>query len=157
MPYLCIHRHKGDEDNTMKGNCPLTLASGLTHMGLKDKKLSPRLTRAIRIALLPGDRSTDWYTFRCSRRVDEARAFFFTALFIFVTCASTFFLRARDKYGTLTIKKTKLEPPFTLNDEATAGHTASARLCRATKLPHVVTVRLTHSTTPSTATACAPR
>jgi len=51
---------------------------------------------------------------------------FFTALFILVTCASTFFLRVRDKYGTLTIKKTKLEPPFTLNDEAT-GHTASAR------------------------------
>jgi len=80
---------------------------------------------------------------------------YFTALFIFVTCASTFFLRVRDTYRTLTIKKTKLEPPFTLNDEAT-GHTASARLCHATKLPHVVMVRLTHST-PSTATACAPR
>lgn len=46
--------------------------------------------------------------------------FFFTALFIFVTCALTVFLRVRDRYGTLTIKKTKLVPPFTLNDEATA-------------------------------------
>lgn len=72
MPYLCIHRHKGDEDKMMKETVPSP--SLRAHSNAKGKGC-PR-ARAIRIALLPGD------------RVDRGAAggsmkpslFFFTAL-----------------------------------------------------------------------------
>ena len=44
--------------------------------GTKRKKAVPALDSSNPDCATSGDRSTDWYTFRCSRRVDEARAFF---------------------------------------------------------------------------------